>query len=639
MDIPQTRIPTAAADENPAATPRPLACPEAPTLVGYTRRLLHLTREDRVALFSYSSGGPANWLFLINLADGSVDRYDVPGHERASHGAAVGSDGNIYTITHHQCRMHRFDAAQRTWTTLRHRLPESEMVWDALGAPDGCIYFGTYPNTCFGCYDIAGDELTLWRQIAPHARYLLDFHVLPDGRIDCRSVGECKSRHVFDPRTRTFESTPIVDAAPGFGPFITDFAQESMPPPQLSAGDSRMAACLMPDGGRYGIASPSGRLCRIEPDGRATPIMPGSSAADTWLLITPVDKRKICAVSWTGHFAIFDLSGGRQITGHLPNSSSAASSYYYFTCPGARWVVGGHYSQQNAFRVDQDTGWWESSPGLICRLPGEPTASVSLNGRAYLGVYTGALMLEYDPDQAFEYGVNPRELLQVGHLSSRPRGMATDGRRIYMASWADYCLIKGTLTVYDPQTGGHRVFTNVVENQNLDALAFDAGTGRLIGGTFRWGDGNSLPPRRDAATVYAWDTIAQRTVGEVAPWPDADLVQVLAVLPGGVAVARNGGEIALLDARTLAVLDRGPFPGGELIALWVCRSGRVYGLAAGRLFRWEIDGNRIHPLAQAPDMLYLSVPVPGRFILASPTAIYRLDLPAERLGGAPRGMP
>ncbi|MBI3987795.1 MAG: hypothetical protein HY343_12790 [Lentisphaerae bacterium] len=102
-------------------TPRLLARPEAPTLVLYTRRLLYLDREQCIAVFSYSSSGPANWLFLIHLEDGAVERHDIPGHERASHGAALGSDGNLYTVTH-EGRIHRFEAARRIWTTLPHRL-------------------------------------------------------------------------------------------------------------------------------------------------------------------------------------------------------------------------------------------------------------------------------------------------------------------------------------------------------------------------------------------------------------------------------------------------------------------------------------------------------------------------------------
>ena len=38
---------------------------------------------------------------------------------------------------------------------------ENEYTWGAVGAPDGHVYFGTYPNAYFGDYDIAAGECSL----------------------------------------------------------------------------------------------------------------------------------------------------------------------------------------------------------------------------------------------------------------------------------------------------------------------------------------------------------------------------------------------------------------------------------------------------------------------------------------------
>ena len=58
----------------PLPKPKLLARPEAPTLTGYTRRPLHVKGENCLAVFSYSGAGASNWLFLISIADGSVQR-------------------------------------------------------------------------------------------------------------------------------------------------------------------------------------------------------------------------------------------------------------------------------------------------------------------------------------------------------------------------------------------------------------------------------------------------------------------------------------------------------------------------------------------------------------------------------------
>ncbi|MBI2441053.1 MAG: hypothetical protein HYV35_06745 [Lentisphaerae bacterium] len=610
--------------------PRLLCRPETQALAGYTRRLLYLRAERRIACFTYSSAGPANWLFLLSLADGSVERYEVPRHEKGSHGAALGADGNIYTVTH-QGGMHRFIARDCLWETLPHRLPEGEMPWDAIGAPDGAIYFGTYPHTIFGRYDLARGELFLHPNTDPTGKYLFDFRVLADGRIACRGLGERKHRIVFDPRTRTFERTPIeMDIKQAYQ--ISDPEQDGLPAGIVPEGDERLVTRLLPGGPRLGVASPSGRICRIDARGVATPLRDDLPRGELWTLLAGTDERTLVGVGYLAHWFIYDPVADTLRCGQLPGRSPDANSYYYFTVPDDRWIVGGHYSQQNAFRADQQTGAWEDSNGMICRVPGEPTASVSLHGKAYLGIYIDALMLEYDPQQPFAYGVNPRELLQAGHHQNRPRGMATDGERIYMTSWREYCSIGGALTVFDPRTGAHTVHERVVPDQNLDAIACDPATGRVIGGTYRWGDSDSFPPKTPTALVFAWDPASARTVATVAPWDDADLIQVRVVLPGGIAVAQrvSNGEIALIDTRTFLVLYRGSFPLEGLRALCVTPDARVYGLAAQGLFQWLLPAaegapHTVRPLAHLPGALYLAVPVPDRFILATATAIYRFD--------------
>jgi hypothetical protein len=75
-----------------------LVTPPVRTLVGYTRRVLHLPDGHTLAVFSYSGSAPANWLFLIDARDLSSRRIAIPHNDIASHGAALGSDGNIYVM-------------------------------------------------------------------------------------------------------------------------------------------------------------------------------------------------------------------------------------------------------------------------------------------------------------------------------------------------------------------------------------------------------------------------------------------------------------------------------------------------------------------------------------------------------------
>src|SRR5262249_48218266 len=67
----------------------PLGSPEVRTLVGYTRRVLHLHDGHTLAVFSFSGAAQANWMFLIDSRDLSVKRIPIPNNDYASHGAAL----------------------------------------------------------------------------------------------------------------------------------------------------------------------------------------------------------------------------------------------------------------------------------------------------------------------------------------------------------------------------------------------------------------------------------------------------------------------------------------------------------------------------------------------------------------------
>lgn len=613
------------------AEPRLVCRPEARTLLGYTRRVLHLQPLNKLAAFSYSSVGPANWLFLIDIATGSAERFDVPGGEVASHGAALGSDGNIYTATPR--RFHRFLVSERRWETLKD-LGGDELPWDAVGGTNGRIYWGTYPNTHFAQYDIATDALTLWEKIEPDAKYLLDFRWLPGGVVRFRATGETTHVITFDPRREQFVAREKSED-PGYVTMMNDPVENTLPAASPLAGDARVETISLRHadgsrGRRVAISVPSGRIAWVDDHATLTPFARGPAGFDVWKLIA-VDDRNICGLGWSGAFFRFNVQSRELIENQLPNSSPDSNSYYVFEAPTPRVAVGGHYSQQNLFRADLDTGAWEASPGMIAPVPGEPTASVSLHGKVYLGIYIDALLQEYDPTRPIAYGDNPRQLLKPGHHQNRPRGLATDGRRLFMASWRMYGTIGGALTVYDIHTGTHEVYTEPFKDLNLDALAVDPASGHVFGGTFRWGDGDSCPPRRDAAVVYEWDPAARRVVREAAPWPDADLTRVLGVLPGGIVVVNESrkAQAALLDARDLSTLWRGVIPGG-LHAVRVLPDGGVYALTTDHLARWDVAHNTLHPIApNTRDMMYLSIPRPGLFVMASPTAIYRLDLQEE----------
>src|SRR6186997_1021572 len=107
---------TASAAELPHA--EKIATPPVRTLIGYTRRVLHLNDGHTLAVFSYSGSVKANWLFLIDSRDLTSQRFNIPNNDIASHSAALGSDGNIYIMPYHSPRAYRFAVSSKAFEPI-----------------------------------------------------------------------------------------------------------------------------------------------------------------------------------------------------------------------------------------------------------------------------------------------------------------------------------------------------------------------------------------------------------------------------------------------------------------------------------------------------------------------------------------
>jgi hypothetical protein len=54
--------------------------------------------------------------------------------------------------------------------------------------------------------------------------------------------------------------------------------------------------------------------------------------------------------------------------------------------------------------------------------------------------------------------------------------------------------------------------------------------------------------------------------------------------------------------------------------------GRLYFLAGGLLYRWDVDVNALTPVARAPGCTFLTEPSPGLWMLADSMSVYRVRL-------------
>jgi hypothetical protein len=292
-----------------------------------------------------------------------------------------------------------------------------------------------------------------------------------------------------------------------------------------------------------------------------------------------------------------------------------------------RCIIGAHYSQQNLFRIDPETGRIEHAEGMIARVPGQPMCALGFGGRAYLGIYVNSIVSLYDPAKPFIFGKNPLELidLSVRYEQTRPRDAVTDGRLIYISSDSSYSKLGGALAVIDPQTHQIDVYHHLVRDQNLPTLAFEPVSGLLWGGTNRWGQMRSHPPTQESALIYAFDTRTRQVVATLIPWKGVDEASVAGILRSGVLVACNGPELALIDTRTREILIRGASPVAGMRRIRRGSDGFSYCLADSMMYRWDPAANVLTPVAHAPECRHLSEVTPGRWALASRTSIFVVE--------------
>lgn len=594
-----------------------LATPAVRVLLGYTRRLLKLPDGHTFGVFSFSRSAPANWLFLVNAKDLSVRRYSIPDNDVGSHGGALGADGNIYIMPYASGRVHEFDVATETFSTVTTDLPTTEYTWEALGATNGKVYFGTYPHAYLGEYDPATKRCTLWKQVAPNTTYVTHFSEDAEGIIHFRAWGPDTVWMSFDPDSRELKQTE----APASGG-----AGSGAPAPPLPAGDTGYFGRFGVGERQFAVSQPSGRLWEVR-EGRLALLGDPQLGGEPhwWLAATEGD---ILGISYFGGLFRYDLQSGAYQRSQLDNLAPGGNGVMFVEAVTPQWVIGANYSQQNLWRLDVDTGEVVQSSTVIAKVTGEPMCAVGHGGKGYLGIYVSSVLSVYDPTQPFAYGVNPRELADLGipYKQTRPRAAVTDGERVYISSDSDYGYLGGALAVIEPQTEKVDVYHQLIPDQNLPTLAYD-GTHRLLwGGTDRWGQMRSCPPTQESSLIYAFDPAQRQVVATLTLWPGADVTGVLGVSPQGVLIATSGAEIALVDTATREVLFQGPSPVGVPGRVLWGEDGHGYCLANGTLYRWDLVANILTPVAQTPGCTHLTQPRPGLWIVGNSTSVYRVTL-------------
>ncbi len=143
---------------------------------------------------------------------------------------------------------------------------------------------------------------------------------------------------------------------------------------------------------------------------------------------------------------------------------------------------------------------------------GQAEGMAAMGNALYLGVYPGAVIQRYQPDQPFAAGSNPARLCDlVAHGQDRPYALTAGGGKLYIGTMAAYGQVSGALNVYDPATGRCTTKGDLVRQQSIVSLAYQGGI--VYGGSLVWGGFGARPTQAHARLlIYDPRTEKARTV-------------------------------------------------------------------------------------------------------------------------------
>ncbi|MGH3731561.1 MAG: hypothetical protein ACRDTU_22870 [Micromonosporaceae bacterium] len=563
--------------------------------------------------YGVQMGSPGVLAAVDPVTRGHLDTVPLEG---ASGAWAVtqASDGSVYAGSYPNAHVYRYDPASGDVTDLGAPVPGQTVLYAFQAGHDGRIYGGTYPDAHVFSYSPAEGFRDLGRMYDGE-QYAIDVAVDPDRQVVWTAIGS--HGHLIRYDLRTGEKRDIlpqswqgsanhpydINLIGGYlfvktsksDAFVLDAdTGEAAPMTDGTTGDrvasfklsSRGTARLAPDGRsvyyswgydlyRYDLTTHTFAPVR---DSSGNVVKPGGpSIGWGW-----IDGSLYAAVGNYGGDAFrYDPATGASESFKLPFPPQPLDINNITAGPDGR-VYTNLYINGNMAVLDPETGT-TTNVGRV----GQTEGWIWHEGKLYLGTYPTGRVMDYDPDQPYQSGTNPRELfsLQAQHAQNRPIAFATTPDKLYVGTTPDYGEWGGALTAYDMATGEYTVQRHIVQDQGVISLARLGGT--LWGGT-RIDGGGGTEPKATEAKLFAVDVATDRKIGEYVPVPGADLITSVTEGPDGRVWGLADSTLFVFDPASRQVIRRVELPAvpsGAQDEMFLNPDGYVYASLDGKLFR------------------------------------------------------
>ncbi|NOU90562.1 hypothetical protein GC102_33220 [Paenibacillus sp. LMG 31460] len=139
---------------------------------------------------------------------------------------------------------------------------------------------------------------------------------------------------------------------------------------------------------------------------------------------------------------------------------------------------------------------------------GQSEGMVGLGDYMYYGVYPGANIYRSAIGTAVPT-VEP--VFQIGSDQDRPYIMIAADNKLFIGTIPGYGKLGGALTIYDPVTGGKKVYSDIVHNQSITGLAYRNGI--IYGSTNVYG-GLGVVKTETKAKMFIWDVAQEKKLAE-----------------------------------------------------------------------------------------------------------------------------
>ena len=215
---------------------------------------------------------------------------------------------------------------------------------------------------------------------------------------------------------------------------------------------------------------------------------------------------------------------------------------------------------------------------------GEIYSFLNYRDELVMAAYPGCSLARYDPRKEWKIGEkgqgNPRR--SRGGLSKyvyRPYVMcpAPDGEKILIGGIADYGILGGAISIFNPETMEiEEEYRNVIPNQSVTALCL-TDQGLVAGGSCTQG-GTGSHSKEKEGHFFLWDYQKREVVHDLVPAPNEGIIRALVKGPDGLIYGFTyRGHLFVVDPETGELKHSRPLGQGYAVfnPMAVSENGRI----------------------------------------------------------------